>query len=82
MDKATEEKLTKSLIEFITKKNDDNGNTDLKIENIRFWDDHGAIYAYADVSFTWYLNGWEKPTVLNDTIFLYRNEEWYTPTFF
>lgn len=76
-----EEDVKKSLIEFINKKMKEMGNTDVKIGNIRVvqrpdWN------AFVDVSFTWYLNGWAKPTDLTNVYFAFRDGEWHTSTIF
>jgi hypothetical protein len=76
------DELEKSLIDFIEKKNNENGNTDVKVSNIRFWNNGDLQNAFADVSFTWYLNAWAKPTKLIDVVFLFRNGEWITSTIF
>lgn len=76
-----EDEAKKSLEEFINKKMEEMGNTDVKIGNIRLgqrpeWD------AFVDISFTWYLNGWEKPTDLTDVYFAFRDGEWHMSTIF
>lgn len=76
-----EAEMRESLIEFINKEMERMGNTDVKISNIRLyqrpeWD------AFVDVSFTWYLNGWEKPTNLTDVVFVFRDGKWHTSMIF
>lgn len=70
-----ESEMRESLIEFINKEMERMGNTNVKISNIRLrqrpeWE------AFVDVSFTWYLNGWEKPTTLTDVLIVYREGKW------
>lgn len=74
--------LATSLINFIHAQNEQNGNTNVSIRNIRFIINDNLTNVFVDVSFTWYLNGWEKPTTLTDVLFLRRDEKWITSTIF
>lgn len=76
-----EEEVKKSLIEFINKKMEEMGNTDIKIKNIRVmqrpeWD------ALADISYIWYLNGWEKRANFTDVVFAFREGVWHSSIVF
>ena len=76
-----EEELKRSLIEFINAKMEEMGNTNVKIQNIRLMK-RPEPDAFVDISFTWYHNGWEKPTTLTDVFFAYREGKWITSTIF
>lgn len=70
-----EVKMKESLIEFINSEMKRMGNTDVKISNIRLCQ-RSEVDALVDLSFTWYLNGWEKPTTLTDVIIVFREGKW------
>ena len=73
--------LRESLIEFINSEMERIGNTDVKISNIRLYQ-RPEVDAMVDLSFTWYLNGWEKPTALTDVIIVFREGKWISSVIF
>lgn len=58
------------------------GNTDVVIDNIRLFTEENKQYAIADVSYTWWLNGWAKKICHKDMIFvLVDDNRWVSPIF-
>jgi hypothetical protein len=77
----TPDALTESLTKTIMSKMKEIGNTDVKISNIRFFHEAGKQYAFADISYTWYLNAWGKQVTHNDMIFALIDNQWCNPLF-
>ena len=73
--------MKQRLIETIKYEMQQIGNENVKIENIRLYDTHGKQYALADVSYTWWLNAWDKEVKHKDMIFVLVNDEWKSPLF-
>ena len=76
-EKFKEQKLIKT-IEY---KMQQAGNTDVAIENIRFHKTEDKQYAMADVSYTWWLNAWDKRVKLENMIFVLVDNKWTSPMF-
>lgn len=60
------------------------GNTDISIDNIRFFTEGNRQFAMADVSYTWWLNSWDNKVVHKDMIFALVdaiNNRWTSPIF-
>lgn len=60
------------------------GNTDVVVKNIHFFTEDNRQYAFADVSYTWFLNGWDKRVYHKDMIFVLvdaDNNRWLSPIF-
>lgn len=76
-----ETELRESLIEFINSEMEKMGNTDVKISNIRLCQ-RPEVDAFVDLSFTWYLNGHEKPTKMTDVLIVYREGKWISSIIF
>lgn len=72
--------MNESLIKFITEKMKEKGNTLIDISNIRLGENDNVFFA--DISYIWYLNGWEKHAEHKDMIFVYADNQWHTPMFF
>ena len=64
------------MVEYVTKKLEDRGYTNIKITNIRLFADGNIM---ADVFYTWRLNAWEKQAEHKDEIFIYKDGKWYSP---
>lgn len=73
--------MEQKLIETIEYEMQQIGNTDVSIENIRLFDADGKQYALADVSYTWWLNAWDKEVKHLDMIFVLVDNEWKSPLF-
>lgn len=73
--------LEEKLKEFYFNKCSHVGNKDCKIKNIVIFDNGIDIYAYADLSYKWILNSWEKKIEHNQMIFVYVEEKWHCPLF-
>ena len=73
--------MEQKLIETIEYEMQQIGNTDVSIENIRLFNTEGKQYALADVSYTWWLNAWDKKVEHWDMIFVLVNNEWKSPLF-
>lgn len=73
--------MEQKLIETIEYEMQQIGNTDVLIENIRLFDTEGKQYALVDVSYTWWLNAWDKKVEHRDIIFVLVNNEWKSPLF-
>lgn len=61
--------IEKSLINAINYEMKQIGNTDVKITNIRPFITDNKQFAFADVSYTWWLNSWDNKVVHKDMIF-------------
>lgn len=60
------------------------GNTEVLIDNIRFFTEGNRQFAMADVSYTWYVNAWDKKVYHKDMIFALVDEKenkWLSPIF-
>ena len=60
------------------------GNTDVSVDNIRFFTEGNRQFAMADVSYTWYVNAWDKKVCHKDMIFALVDENenrWLSPIF-
>lgn len=70
------------LINTINYEMEQVGNTDVVIDNIRFFTDDNKQHAMADVSYTWWLNAWDKRVYHKDMIFtLVDDDRWISPIF-
>lgn len=63
-----------NFIKYATGKLHELGKYNVHIENIRL--NHDDLYVYADISYNWQLNGWEKHSVYPDNFAVYRNGKW------
>lgn len=70
-------KLIKDIFNDMVKK----GNKKIRIGNLHIFDDNGNIHAFADVSYMWSLNGWEKSVTHHDMVFVYKDGVWHSPLF-
>lgn len=60
------------------------GNTDVVVRNIHFFTEENRQYAFVDVSYIWFLNGWDKSVCHKDMIFVLvdkYNNRWLSPIF-
>ena len=57
------------------------GNKDIEVDFISLYYLEDPIYALADVSYTWELNGHEKKVVHKNMIFIIKDNVWYSPIF-
>lgn len=57
------------------------GNTDVIIDNIRFFERDNNQYAMADVSYTWWLDAWDNKVNYKDMIFVFIDGKWFSPIF-
>jgi len=60
------------------------GNTDVVVRNIHFFTEENRQYAFADVSYIWFLNGCDKRVCHKDMIFVLvdkDNNRWLSPIF-
>lgn len=60
------------------------GNTDVSIDNIRFFTEGNRQFAMADITYTWYINSWDKKVCHKDMIFALVDEKenrWLSPIF-
>lgn len=76
--------IEKSLIDAINYEMKQIGNTDVKITNIRPFITDNKQFAFADVSYTWWLNSWDNKVVHKDMIFALVdaiNNRWTSPIF-
>ncbi len=73
--------LEEKLKEFYFHECERIGNKNCNIENITMFDNGTNIYAYADLSYKWFLNAWEKNVEHKEMIFVYMNEKWQCPLF-
>lgn len=66
---------------LIIKKSDDFGYSDLIIcgENIK--NINGKWVLEAEISYTWYLNGWAEPVKKEKIIGVYKDNVWLIPNF-
>lgn len=69
-------KKEKELTNWIKEKLTNRGDKDIIVSNIKFIDDYVAL---ADVSYTWFLNAWEKRAEHKDMLFVYKDETWHSP---
>ena len=67
--------MEKSLVNFVTRKLTEQGSKNIVINNIKFTENN---VAFADVSYTWYLNGWEKRAEHKETVFVYAEGTWHS----
>lgn len=68
----------KSLVDYLNKRLADKGFIDISITNIRVFANGNLI---ADVSYTWKLNAEEERVGYKNIVFIYKDEEWYSPLF-
>lgn len=73
--------LEETLKEFYFNKCNQVGNKDCKMENIVIFDNGTNIYAYADLSYKWILNSWDKTVEHKEMIFVYVEGKWQCPLF-
>lgn len=76
--------IEKALIDAINYEMKQIGNTDVKITNIRPFITDNKQFAFADVSYTWWLNSWDNKVVHKDMIFALVdviNNRWTSPIF-
>lgn len=57
------------------------GNGDIEVDLISLYYAQDPIYALADVSYVWELNGHEKKVVHKNMIFVMKDNIWYSPIF-
>ena len=57
------------------------GNSDIEVDFISLYYAQDPIYALADVSYVWELNGHEKKVVHKNMIFVMKDNTWYSPIF-
>ena len=60
------------------------GNTDVVVRNIHFFTEENRQYAFADVSYIWFFNSWDKRVCHKDMIFVLvdkDNNRWLSPIF-
>ena len=72
------------LINAINYQMEQLGNTDVSIDNIRFFTEENRLFAMADVTYTWYVNSWDKKVCHKDMIFALVDEKenrWLSPIF-
>lgn len=71
-----------NLINTIIYEMEQLGNTDIVVDNIRLFTEENKQYAMADVSYTWWLNAWDKKVQHKDMIFVLVDENrWLSPIF-
>lgn len=73
--------MKEKLIETINYEMEQIGNTDVLIENIRFFEVDNKQYALADISYTWWLHSWDKKVTHKDMIFVLVDDRWISPLF-
>ena len=73
--------MEQELIKAIESEMEQIGNTDVQIENIRVFEKDGKNYAFADVSYIWWLNAWDKKVEHKDMIFVLEKNGWKSPLF-
>lgn len=73
--------MEQELIKAIEYEMEQIGNTDVQIENIRVFEKDGKNYAFADVSYIWWLNAWDKKVEHKDMIFVLEKNGWKSPLF-
>lgn len=73
--------MEQELIKAIESEMEQIGNTDVQIENIRVFEKDGKTYAFADVSYIWWLNAWDKKVEHKDMIFVLEKNGWKSPLF-
>ena len=71
--------MEKSFVDYVKGKLEEQGNTDIVISNINFKEDN---VVFADVSYTWNLNGWDKRVKHKQTIFVYSDVMWHSTFIF
>lgn len=76
-----ENTMKQTLINTIEYEMQQIGNTNVSIENIRLFVQNGKQYALADISYTWWLNAWDKRVTHWDMIFVLDENEWKSPLF-
>ena len=72
------------LINAINYEMEQLGNTDVSVKNIRFFTKENRLFAMADVTYTWYVNSWDKKVHHKDMIFALVDEKenrWLSPIF-
>lgn len=67
----TEKELTNWIVEKLTER----GDKDIVVSNIKFIDDYAVL---ADVSYTWFLNSWDKRAEHKDVLFVYKDGTWHS----
>lgn len=75
-----EDILKEKLIEEFKECMNSSGNTNAAIKNIRMFYTEDKYYAFADVSYVWWLNAWDKRVEHKDMIFVF-DTNWKSPIF-
>lgn len=73
--------MKQHLVERIKYEMEQLGNKDVKVENIRMFTSGNRQCAWADVSYTWWLNAWDKEVMHKDTLFVLADDGWKSPLF-
>ena len=72
--------VTASFVSFVKDKLTERGDKNIKIDNVRLsitlTDDYVIL---ADVSYTWFLHGWEKHVKHKDFVAVFKNGQWHSP---
>lgn len=71
--------LEPSFISFVREKLAERGDKDVVISNIRYVGNNAIL---ANVSYTWFLNGWKKHAEHRDWIAVYKDYQWHSPHVF
>ena len=75
---VSKECLIKTIFEEMEKKD----NKDVKILNVRIFNEDGKSHAFADVYYKWYLHGHEKNVEHKDVLFIFADGIWHSHLFF
>lgn len=65
-----------SFISFVEEKLTERGDKNIFISNVRLL---GNDAIFADVYYTWFLNGWEKQVEQKDWVAVFKDEKWHSP---
>lgn len=83
MNSEHENHLKESLIKAINSEMKRLGNTDVTVENIRFFEKNEKQYALADISYVWWrdywFHCWNKKIQHKDMIFVLIDNRWMSP---
>ena len=81
IEENQQNELRSQLREKIFSKMEEYGNKDVVVDYISLYYAEEPIYALADVSYTWSLNGYAKRIVHKSMIFVLKDNMWHSPIF-
>lgn len=71
---------TTSFISFVKEKLTERGDKNIKIDNVRLTITlTGDYIVLADVSYIWFLHGWEKHVKHKDWVAVFKDGQWHSP---